>query len=400
MSCTKGIHCGNKFAFHTSFKSFFINNVTTTTTTTKRKLTTTTTTTTLPPPQKVLDYNKLIKGHALKFKKNDAAQKEAIEILNEMKQKGIQPNSQTYLQLIIGMSFQRNRNNLQNERLQHWIDELLKLEKTKKEKEKSTLDKLKKIIFHLSFRGHPNLKHIFLQIIQDFQVVDLDIKYWHMAMTGCIKSRNVDDAEQLFQLLRDQKRATKTSYQILIASHLYKKDQASASRIFSYMLQDQVTADDATYEIFINYYMNQQPFDQETSETVFKLWQAVNLTTTQQTLPLNMVEKYLSYFGKHGELAKAEQVYLGVVKKRQQRLNRQCLGQMNKIVIGFANKRQLPSALSLFYDLIGQGYKPSAQVILKVTEACKSMKDNEAIAQLHAIVQEQSKNDSNSQLAI
>jgi hypothetical protein len=369
------IHCGNKFVFHNVIKTLFMNN--TTTTTTKRKLSSLVSS---PQPQKVIDYNKMLKGHAKTFKKTDSAQKEAIEILKEMEQKGIQPNSQTYLQLVIGMSFQRHRTHLQNERLQVWFDELIKIEKNKKTKS-STHDKLKKILFHLSFKGHPNLKSMFLQIIQE---IDLDLEYWHMAMTGCIKSRKIDDAEDLLNLLRENKKATKSSYQILISSHLYLQDLSSASRIFSCMLQDQVTADHHTYELFIHHYMN-QPFTQDTSETCFKLWQAVKMTTEHDKISQEIIEKYLSFFGKNGDLSKAEQIYLDV---KEQGLNRKCVGEMNRIIIGFANKRQLPSALSLFYDLIGQGYKPSQQVIIKITEACKAMQDEEAIQQLLAVVEE------------
>lgn len=328
-------------------------------------------------PQRVIDYNKILKAHAMTFKKKSKGHVEASKLLKEMKAKGIEPNSQTYLQLIIGMSTQRHRNNVQNDRLEKWFDELFILE-SKKEKKRSASDKMEKILQHLSTYGHPNLKAMFLKIIDKFE---LDISYWHLAMKGCIKSRNIGDAEELLNIARQKNIASMLSYKILIDSHLYCKDQKSASRIFSSMLNDKVTADCGTYELFVNYYM-EQPFTPENLETLDKLWQAVVMTTTEATVPDDIIEKFIRYYGKHGELSKAEQVYLDIKSKKSQKLDRKSVGGMNKVIVGFAHKKQLPSAISLYYDMIGEGYKPSKYVLSKLIQAYKLKSDEETIQQL------------------
>lgn len=348
------IHCGQKFAIHHVFKTLF-----TRPTTFSRKLTT--------GPQKLFDYNKLIKSHAKTFKKQDSGQKEAIKILSEMKMKGIQPNSQTWLQLVIGMSFQRHRTHAQNDRLETWFNNLLDSD--------SKRDTLKKALFHLSFQGHPKLFEMFTKINNK---IVLQVEDWHSAIKGCIKAKQMKDANELLDLLRKHKMATITSYQLLIESYLFLQDQASASQIFSLMLQDKITANYEIYELFIDYYMSLD-YLPDHANTLIQLWQAVVMTTRETDIPQDMIQKYLGYFGKHGELSKAEQIYLDV---KPARLNRRCIGDLNKVIIGFSNKRQLPSALSLYYDLLAQGYKPSQNLINKITQACLDTDDKEAVQQL------------------
>ncbi|KAI7896041.1 uncharacterized protein EV154DRAFT_493327 [Mucor mucedo] len=349
------IHCGQKFAIHNVFKTLFI----TRSTTIKRKIST--------APQKLLDYNKLLKSHAKTFKKQDSGQKEAIKILQEMKLHGIQPNSQTWFQLVIGMSFQRHRTHAQNDRLEAWFNNLVASE--------PKIEKFKKVLFHLSFQGHPNLLEMFTKMNNK---AELQVEDWHAAIKGCIKAKKMEDANVLLEMLRKNKMATISSYRLLIESYLYLQDGASASQIFSFMLQDEITANYEIYELFIDHYMSLE-YVPDHANTLIKLWQAVLMTKTETNIPQEMIQKYLSYFGQHGELAKAEQVYLDV---KAGRLSRRCVGELNKVIIGFSNKRQLRSALSLYYDLLGQGYKPSQNVINKISEACLATGDKEAIQQL------------------
>ncbi|GAA5797621.1 hypothetical protein EDC94DRAFT_698149 [Helicostylum pulchrum] len=366
------IHC-NKFLLQNVFKTLFISKPAITTFG-KRRIATT------AIPKKLVDYNRSIKTHALTFKKKESSQREAIKVLQEMKLKHIEPNSQTWLHLVIGMSFQRHRNNFQNQRLEEWFNNLLVSVKDK-HRQASILDKFKKVIFHLSLHGHPKLLEMFLQMNS---MIPLSVEYWHLAMKGCIKSRNIQDAETLFDLLREKTMATKTSYEILIESYLFLKDQASASKIFSVMLQDKMTANYDTYQLFIQYYMH-LPYSTEHAETLFKLWQACLLTTTANNkLSDAMIYQYLSYFGGNGELTKAEQIYLDV---KPRILDRKCFGALNKLVISSCQRKHLLSALSLYYDLLAQGYKPSKYVIDKITKLCIERHDTEAIKQLIEITQ-------------
>ncbi|KAG2234926.1 hypothetical protein INT48_000353 [Thamnidium elegans] len=367
------IHC-NKFLLQNVFKTLFISKPLITTFG-KRRLTT-------ASPRKLLDYNRSIKTHALTFKKKESSQKEAIKLLQEMKLNHIEPNSQTWLHLVIGMSFQRHRNNFQNQRMEEWFNNLLLSVKGKKQS--SILDKFKKIIFHLSLHGHPKLLDMFLQMNS---MIPLSVEYWHLAMKGCIKSSNIQDAETLFDLLREKTMATKTSYEILIESYLFLKDQPSASKIFSIMLQDKMTANYDTYQLFIQYYMH-LPYSTDHAETLFKLWQACLLITNNE-LNDKAIYQYISYFVKNGELSKAEQTYLDI---KPRILDRRCFGVLNKLVISFCQRKQLPSALSLYYDLLAQGYKPSKYVIDKITKVCIKRHDTEAIKQLVEITQDHCNN--------
>lgn len=364
------IHC-NKFLLQNVFKTLFISKPAITTFG-KRRLTTAT-------PKKLLDYNRSIKTHALTFKKKESSQREAMKVLQEMKLKHIEPNTQTWLHLVIGMSFQRHKNHFQNQRLEEWFNNLLQSVKDKRQA--SILDKFKKVIFHLSLHGHPKLLDMFLQMNS---VIPLSVEYWHLAMKGCIKSRHIQDAETLFHLLREKTMATKTSYEILIESYLFLKDQASASKIFSVMLQDKMTANYDTYQLFIQYYLH-LPYSTDHAETILKLWQACLLTTTHNELSDETIYQYLSYFVENGELEKAEQTYLDV---KPRVLNRRCFGALNKLVISFCQRKHLLSALSLYYDLLAQGYKPSKCVIDKITKLCIERHDTEAIKQLVEITQD------------
>lgn len=325
------------------------------------------------------DYSQRLKTHASKFRKREQSQLNAVAIIDEMKQKGFQPTSQNYLQLLMGISLQRHRTHKQNQRMQVWFEEFLRLELLKR----NPWPKLRKAVMAMSFKGHPNMKAMFLKL--DSLHTVQDSACWNAAMVGCVRDGQLLDAEALLALAQERKLANSESYQILIDAYLHLQDQPSASRIFSLMIQHNVAADLPIFKLFITYYMA-LPTTDDTYRTLDRLWQAVLLTSTDN-IPNDMIFKLLSYYGSHGQLARGEQVYLDI-KSRQQKLDRQCVGQLNKIIIGFSNKRQLPSALSLMYDLLGQGHNPSSQVLCKIIQACKDVDDREAAQQLINTIQQ------------
>ncbi|CAO0792891.1 unnamed protein product [Mucor circinelloides] len=386
------IHCGNKFVCHNVFRSLFM--ATTKPSIQRRKLSTSvvehvknstlateaTSTNSIASDtiamktarcKQMHEYSQRLKAYALTFKKRDQGQLDALAIIEEMKQKGFQPTSQNYLQLLMGISLQRHRTHKQNRRMELWFEEFLRLELLKR----NPWPKLKKAVMAMSFKGHPNMKAMFLKLDSVHTVQDSEC--WNAAIMGCVKDMQLLDAEELLKLAQDRNLANSESYQILIDVYLFLQNQPSASRIFSLMLKHNVAADFRIFESFIAYYMS-LPANNDNYRTLDRLWQAVLLTSTDN-IPNDMIFKLLSYYGLHGELSSGEQVYLDV-KSRQQRLDRKCLGQLNKIIIGFCNKRQLPSALSLMYDLIGQGYNPSSRVLY--------MDDREAAEQLVHTIQE------------
>ena len=368
-------HCRNKSLFNNVLKQ---NYVTSFVPVGKRSVSNSTNVATL---QKVIDYNRLLKTQALLFRKNTKGYLDADKILQEMKTKGLEPNSQSYLQLVMGLATQQNRSKEQDEKLEYWFHNLLNLE-LKKGKKRSTVDKMNKILIYLSLYGHPNLKDMFMKIISTYS---LDATCWHMAMKGCIGSGKIKDAEELLNLARKENLATASCYEILIKTFLSSKDLKSASKIFSFMLNDNVTANHQIYNLFINHYMG-LPFTPGNMETLDKLLQAVVMTTTEKTIPDDTAEKLIRYYSKHKKYTRAEQLYLDL--KSRNGPSPKVLHSMDKVIIGFANKKHLPSALSLYYDMLAQGYKPSNEVVLEIMEALEAQKDIEAIQQLMDITVE------------
>jgi pentatricopeptide repeat protein len=305
-----------------------------------------------------------------------------MAILEEMKRNGCQPNSQSYLQLLIGMSRKRHRSHVQNDRMEEWFYDFLRALDTSWRR-KPPLGLLKKAMHTISFRGHPHLGHMYLKVCSLYG--DLDVICWNLAIQGCVNSKNMQDAEMLLNLAREKKMVNASTYQILIEGYLKMADQKSSSRIFSLLLQDKVTPDYRIFELFIDYYLT-LPAKMETYETVNRLWQAV-MMITNVTVPDKMIQQLFAYFLNHDQLQYAEQIYLDI-KFRKQKLNQPCLVQLGKVMIGFAKKRQLLSALSLFYDLNGEGYRVDDIVIYKIIKACIDANDKEAAQQLVKVLEE------------
>lgn len=379
-------HCGQKFVCHNVFrfllmsnwKQPLLHNRVMSTQITAHKPTATRT---------VYDYNKILISHAQTFKKGLQGQLDAVAVLEEMKRNGVPPNSQSYLQLIIRLAWKRHRSYKQNERLEGWFHDFIA--QLKAEQNKRPIPKVKKVFQSLSFRGHPHMKKMFLKCYQLFD--DLGIECWNAAIIGCFNAKEFEDAEELFNLARDKKIANVDTYSLLIESYLQLGDQKAASRIFSQMFHDRITASYSIYEKFIEYYISLPP-NIEVFKTLERLWQAVLMTTSpNNNIPDKIIKNLLVYFGENRRLPAAEQIILDI-KLRQQRLNRDCLGEVFKIIMQFTDKRQTLSALSLYYDLIGGGYKPDSKVTYKLMKTVVAMNDTEAGQQMLDIIKELSPN--------
>ncbi|KAI7905264.1 uncharacterized protein BX663DRAFT_315924 [Cokeromyces recurvatus] len=336
-----------------------------------------------PLTPSLYEYNKLIREYAKTFKKREKGQLEAISLLEEMKEKGVQPNSQTYLQLIMGLSRQRHRSHQQDARLERWFNEFFALEIKNRHR---PLFKIKKAFHTMSFRGHPNMKAFFLKFY-NWAGDDVDVHCWHYGIAGCLNAKKLADAEELLHLSREKKKADIHSYQILIESYLHFRDIKSASRIFSLILEDKLEATYYIYAKFIEFYTT-EPASPDIFNTLNRLWQALLITIpSTDWIPNDTIELLISYYQRHGQLAFAEQLFLDV-KSRQQRLNSSCLIEMSRVIIGFADKKQLRSALSLCYDMLGEGYRLSHSAIYRTISACIKVNDQDAVKQLLNIMEE------------
>lgn len=385
-------HCGNRFTCHNVFQSLFTT-LAIKQLPNKRKLSTAVldqvkrspitsapnAPEAAPCTLKLYNYNKLLIMHAKRFNKHYQDQLDSVAILEEMKRNGLQPNSQSYLQLLIGMSRKRHRSDNQNNRMEEWFHDFLGT----LDPGKSSMALLKKALHTMSFRGHPNLKQMFLKICSLHG--DLDVTCWNLAIQGCVRSKNMADAEILLNLAREKKLVNVSSYHIVIEGYLKLIDQKSSGRIFSLLLQDKFTPDYNLFALFIDFYLT-LPANTDTYETVNRLWQAI-MMLTDIAVPDEMIQQLLSYFLRHGQLMYAEQIYLDV-KSRNQKLDRPCLVQLSKVMMAFAKKRQLLSALSLFYDLNGEGYRVDEVVVRRLIQACIKANDKEAAEQLVKVLEE------------
>lgn len=370
-------HCGQKFVCHNVFRSLFLSNW-------KKSLKYDRAMSTLTAPTKpvkIYEYNKRLVSHAETFRKDSVqGQHDAAALLEEMKRNGVQPNSQSYIQLIIRLAWKRHRDNKQNDRLEGWFHDFLR--QLVAEHNKHPIPKVTKVIQSFSGRGHPNLKRMFLESCQLFD--DLGIDCWNSAISGCMRGKKYQDAEELLNLARQKKITNASSYEILIDTFLFLQDQKSASRIFSYMLEDHVTPSCSLYEKFITYYMTLTP-NTEIFETLERLWQAVLMTPND--IPPKLVKSLLNYYRENDRLSTAEQMLLDI-KSTQHKLHRDCMGQVWGVISDFADRRQLLSALSLYFDLIGEGYKPSSSVTHKIISTTIKMKDKETGQQLLDLIKD------------
>ncbi|KAI8968338.1 hypothetical protein BDF20DRAFT_801278, partial [Mycotypha africana] len=289
--------------------------------------------------------------------------------LRRMKEKGIEPSEHTYLLAILGMARQRHKMPYQESRMEKWFYEFLALQM----KKPKPFNNLKTVLLAMSRQGHPNLKEMFLTIHQAYPY--LDVECWNAALRGCMRAKTPGKAQQLFDIARKINKVDADSYMIMVDSYLHFKDHTSAKEIFVTMMNDKkYTADSRFYGTFIIYYTKSRP-NRETFETIDKLWQAV-LTTTQrdEKIPPAWIEASLRYYHKYGGLANAEQLFLDL-KIRHQTLNKNCISLMYDIICKFSRRRQLRSAISLYYDMLAEGYPIDNTALLAIIKTLKKIDD-------------------------
>ncbi|KAI8385628.1 hypothetical protein BD560DRAFT_315115, partial [Blakeslea trispora] len=300
-------------------------------------------------------------------------------LLRDMKQSGIEPNHQTYFHLVLGLSWLPHRTSSQNDRMASWFYDYLQLQTKKKRPQV----KLKRLLKDISIYGHPSLKTMFVSVIQLFEN-ELDSGCWNSAIKGCINAKQLEDAEELFHMARERGMTSLLTYEMMIRAYLSHRDQRGSSRIFDLMLKDQITANSTVYQSFIEFYTSLKP-EKETQQTVVRLWQAMLIMTTDSRIPNDTIHKLLVYFRKYRQWTAAEQMYLDL-KMRHQRLKKEHVKEMHHVILGFAHRQQLPSALSITYDMLGEGYTLDDKVVYGVVEACIYRNDREAAQQLVDIV--------------
>lgn len=337
-----------------------------------------------PTPVPVHFYNYLLKGYAKNFRKAHTLER-SLDVLTEMRLKGVEPSSQSYMQLIMGLALRVTPLNKEEEKwMQRWFDEFLRIE-SGNTYPKKTFNKFKKLMRCVYYKGHPNLKHMFYAVLNTFPTKLEDVETWNLVIAGCIQSQRIRDAEQVLERARMEQVANSTSFRMVIQAYLVKGDQSSANRVLKHMLQDHIVADKATYEIFIQYCLTRK--QKKTSiEMLKQLWQGVLMTTDRgDVIHPEITVLLTNYYKRRGALEEAEQMYLDM-KYKQLIITKEHLQALNEIIIQFVNKQQYISAVSLIFDLVGQGYTLNQETITHITQSLEANNQFETIEQLTSVI--------------
>ncbi|KAG1446773.1 hypothetical protein G6F56_009471 [Rhizopus delemar] len=343
-----------------------------------------------PTPLPTHFYNYLLKGYAKNFESPRYLEK-SLDVLKEMRTRGVEPNSQSYMQLIMGLGLKVKRlNNLEKYWLQKWFDEFVRIESGNLFPKKF-FAKYKKLLRCVHYKGDMNPKKNLYLVLKTFENKKLrDSETWNLVIASCVQGKNIKDAEEVLERARLEQVANSTSYHIVIKGYLKSKDQQSAHRVFKRMLEDKMVADKSTYETFIQYYLTQE--EKNTVETLKRLWQGILLTTKKREVVSSVTSIALSkYYRSHGALEEAEQLYLDLKLKRKA-LDKDYLEELNQVIMQFVDKRQYISAVSLYFDLVGQGYSPNSKTLEHITRSFESNSQFEAIEQLMKAIPQDLKN--------
>ncbi|CAO3682165.1 unnamed protein product [Rhizopus microsporus] len=192
---------------------------------------------------------------------------------------------------------------------------------------------------------------------------------------------NIEDAEDILKRAREEKVANSTSFQVIIKAHLNQGNRRSASMIFRLLLKDDILADRETYETFIKYYLRQK----NSIEMIKRLWQGVLMTTQPgDVIQPDTVVKLTQYYRERDALTEAEQVYLDM-KMKQQKLTTAYIEQVSWLVAEFANRKQFNSTVSLYLDMIGNGYKPDREAVDRMLSALQDNNRFDLIQQITSV---------------
>ncbi|KAI8997871.1 hypothetical protein BDB01DRAFT_772719 [Pilobolus umbonatus] len=330
--------------------------------------------------RKVSTYNMLLKSHAKLFYDSRAHRVEAVKLLKEMQRNGVKPTANTYFILLYGLINKRKLSIEEEKLMEAWFNELSRIQA----RPNSIRLKVDILLREFIKKGHPKLGDFFMKFPRE------DTEYWNLVLEGCLNSKKPSKAETVLDHMRMLKISNRTSYHMLITYYLQmQKDLKSASKIFSTMFNDQITADQSIYETFISFYIELR--DKDTIATVEKLWQAILLTRKEDDeISVNLVSSLMGFYLKMRALSSAEQLYLDL-KSINYSIDKHVVGQMSKLITEFASQHKMKSAMSLYYDLLGAGYNPSNHVLKVLISTSIEDNDEDTANQLLTVTREMKK---------
>ncbi|KAL0078967.1 hypothetical protein J3Q64DRAFT_1883787 [Phycomyces blakesleeanus] len=345
---------------------------------------------------RVVVYNGFIKAHSLDFR-HFRHQKAAEDIVNEMLKKGVQPNSETYMQILLGYSVYCDNDRKTLKRITHWFERFMAVEATNKYTR--THKKIKKLVEMMAPTNNRALYPMVRTALAAGILFDEDMLI--TAIKGCIVAERRELAEDLLSIARRRDYAcvcspTLPMYDILIREYLSGKvELESATRIFQWMLEDGKVAGSNVYGYFLMGYSSTPLKEDEAAElrieTLQRLWQAmITMSSTESggfKVDVNVLEKLCNYYVSQNALHEAEQMYWDL-RKHQDVFERSLMPIFYNLIIKFSAKLQVPSAMTLYYDMLSRDHKPGSEVMCALISANAERNDIESAKQMLAITQE------------
>ncbi|KAI7869004.1 hypothetical protein BDF14DRAFT_414399 [Spinellus fusiger] len=326
-------------------------------------------------------YNTLLKGYAKQFM-HFRNQKEVTSLVNEMCRNGIQPSSQTYMQILLGYFSLRNNNSNDIKRAKAWFKRFMTHEATVNYFDSHAI--IRKFIQIMSTTGHRAMYFVVTTALE--ANIPFDEAMLYQAIKGCMAARHEPKAELILDFIRRRQYActhppTTRMYHALIRGYLdpharFMLDRAT--KVFQLMLQDGIVADAEVYRTFVVAYTSVPLQDEETQkarlEMLQRLWQAM-LAVSEEGRRVDewIVQALCRYYIAQDALPEAEQLYWDM-RKHGHKLTRFLVPDFCSLMIAFATRYQLPSAISLYYDMLTLGHRPGSKV--KGSIICKTADKN------------------------
>lgn len=352
-------------------------------------------------------YRHLIKAEAKHFYDIDRRKRAEI-LLNEMNRRGLCPDSNTYLQFLMGLALYCPDKDL----MMTWFRRFMDLEA--EHGWKRTQQRVKLLVEMMASHGHPSTFAVFSDALDDAGL-SFDVDTWNKTIRGCLYAGDFDAAEELLERLRKREdtKPNLETYHTLMRGYLCQLplspnhrprrqvvDLDAAIRLFQRMCDDGLSANLAIYESFFTAYTSYQMADDEQLriETLRRLWQvALNSVVIvdhdkedsdkNNLLHDDILPSLFQFYMRHDVLNEAEQLYWALRQHRYP-LSRRLLGEINSLIVAFAKRRHLPSALSLTYDFLAAGHWPSRRTVLAVIRCCSARGDLDSAKQLLDIMEE------------
>ncbi|KAI8077809.1 uncharacterized protein BX664DRAFT_343532 [Halteromyces radiatus] len=332
-------------------------------------------------------YNQIIKALSKQFNHRQN-QIQAHALLEEMAEHGITPNSQTYIQLLLGYAI-HTKSNDHIHQMQLLFDILLHCEHG--QRYKRTHFKIKKLVEVMATQGHGAILPIMMATFN--AGIKLDISIWNIALAGCVRGGYMEASEQLLDIMRLSRQEEKnnkeqdlgsilpdmTSYHTVISGYLDQNMDGNnmdrAIGLFQKMMDDGVVADYRIYQLFLRAYTTQSTSTTMMNkdvqlDTLQRLWRAMMTTTTDELqIGDDVLETLLEYYVRHQEYPAVEQVYWDLRQHRYS-LSGRMVSLFFKTVIGFSKQQRLISGIAMFYDLLSYGHGADNAATSSLLRAC------------------------------